>query len=196
MRLVEPRFPVDVHRLKIAPTLRHAVAFRPEGIRFTGLIYQNDRLMKLRKNLGATAKIEFRYDPRDMSRAYVLDPVERQLFLVPSAQPEYTQGLTLYQHRLIRKMARLRRKLNPSIPDLLQTREELRQLVAQTLFSPKKRERAFSKSVGVLPGGAASTSTTSRPPTQVMTDLEAQVADIDDVEMETSEDGWDVPELI
>ncbi len=196
MRLVEPRFPVDVFRLKIAPTLRHSVALRPEGIRFTGLIYQNDRLKKLRKNLGATAEIEFRYDPRDMSRAYVLDPVERQLFVVPSAQPEYTQGLTLYQHRLIRKMARQRRKLNPSIPDLLQTREELRQLVAQTLLSRKKRERAFSKSVGALPGGAASTSTTSGPPTQVMTDLEAQVADIDDVEMETSEDGWDVPELI
>lgn len=196
MRLVEPRFPVDIYRLKIAPTLRHSVAFRPEGILFTGLIYQSDRLIKLRRNIGASAKVEFRYDPRDMSRIYVLDPFERQLFIVSSAHPEYTQGLTLYQHRLIRKMARLRKKFNPSIPELLQVREELRILVEQARFSTKKKERAFSKKMGSVPEGENSSSKSKALEKVVMTDLEFQVADIDDVEMETCDEGWDVPELI
>ena len=196
MRLVEPRFPVDIYRLKIAPTLRHSVAFRPVGIRFAGLIYQSDRLVKLRRNIGATAKVEFRYDPRDMSRIYVLDPFERQLFIVPSAHPEYTQGLTLYQHRLIRKMARLRKKFNPSIPELLKIREDLRILVEQTRFSTKKKERAFSKKVGSVPEGETNTAKCTDSEKVVMTDLEAQVADIDDIEMEMGEEGWDVPELI
>lgn len=196
MRLVQPRFPVDIYRLKIAPTLRHNVAFRPVGIQFTGLIYQSDQLIRLRRNLGATAKVEFRFDPRDMSRIYVLDPFEHLLFVVPSAHPEYTQGLTLYQHRLIRKMARLQKRFNPSIPELLKIREELRLLVEQTRYSNKKKERAFSNKVGSVPKGEASTAKAKAPEKVVMTDLESQVADINDVEMETSDEGWDVPELI
>jgi hypothetical protein len=41
-------------------------------------------------------------------------------------------------------------------------------------------------------GGGKGTS----PPKVVMTDLEDQVSDIDDVEMEVGEEGWEVPELI
>ncbi|MDD5249121.1 MAG: Mu transposase C-terminal domain-containing protein [Rhodocyclaceae bacterium] len=195
-RMVKPRFPLDIYRLKIVPTLRHTVSLRPEGILFTGLIYQNDRLQKLRRTIGAKARVEFRYDPRDMSIVYVFDALARQLFVVPSANLEYTRGLTLYQHRLIRKMARLRRKTNPSIPELQETREELRILVEQSRGSTKKRERMMARRAGNVPGQPPTTD--SSPPSSPveMTDLEAQVADIDDVEMEVGDEGWEVPETI
>jgi hypothetical protein len=197
MRLVKPRFPLDIYRLRIAPTLRHSLRFRPEGIRFTGLIYENDRLTKLRRTVGAKAQVEFRYDPRDMSLVYAFDPFARQLFVVESAQPEYTRRLTLYQHRLIRKMARLRGKKNPSIPELLETREELRVLVAQARLSPKKRERFLAKRAGEVVGqDSAGKKVQTKLEKTIMTDLEGQVADIDDVEMETGDEGWEVPEMI
>lgn len=192
MRMVKPRFPFDIYRLRIVPTLRHSVSLRPECILFTGLIYQNDRLQKLRRTIGAKARVEFRYDPRDMSLVYVFDALARQLFVVPSANPEYTRGLTLYQHRLIRKLARLRGKTNPSIPELLETREELRILVRQSRGSRRKRERMMARRAGEIPGQSATNASNK----VEMTDLEGQVADIDDVQMEEGDEGWEVPELI
>lgn len=188
MRLTTPRYPLDINRLRIVPMLRDTVSLRPEGIQFTGLIYQNDYLKKLRKTIGAKAKIEFRYDPRDMFFVYVFDPLARRLFLVESANPEYTRGLRLYQHRLIRKMARQRGRANPSVPQLLEAREELRTLVSQARVSKRKRERQRAYHTGELPGQK-----TNEPIKVVMTDLETQIADIDDVEMEAGDEGWELP---
>jgi putative transposase len=194
MRHFRPRYPIDIYRLKIAPTLRHAVKLRPEGVRFCGLIYTNDRLTKLQRTIGADAEIEFRYDPRDLSQIYVFDAIAVQLFIVPSAQPEYTTGLTLYQHRLLRKMARMRGSKNPSTSQLMAEREALRLLVQQARWSKKKRERVVANRVGELGGAEAGAAPTAKK--VPVTDLEGQVADIDDVEMELADEGWEVPAMI
>lgn len=193
MRFSKARYPWDIYRLKIVPTLRHSVCFRPEGILFTGLIYSNDRLLKLRRSIGARAHVEFRYDPRDMSHIYAFDPIAEQLFIVESANPEYTSGLTLYQHRLIRKMARQRGIKNPIIPELLAIREDLRTLVRQARLSTRMRERRMANRAGKIAGAEHGSKAAEK---QIVTDLEFQVADIGDVEMETGDENWEVPELI
>lgn len=194
MQHFKPRYPWDIYRLRIAPTLRHLVKLRPEGIRFCGLIFFNDRLKKLQHTIGATAEVEFRYHPRELSQIYVFDKLSRQLFIVPSANPEYTSGLTLYQHRLLRKMARARGARNPAIPQLMAEREVLRTLVQQARWSKKKRERVMANRVGEVPG--SKTTTAQKSTTLIVTDLEGQVGDIDDVEMEALEEGWEVPEMV
>lgn len=194
MRLFRPRYPVDIHRLELVPTLRHRLRLRAGSLRFTGLIYQNDHLKKLGHTLGPTAFIDFRFDPRNLLYVYVLDPIARLLFVVPNANPEYASGLTLYQHRLLRKMARQRGRSNPSIPQLMEEKEALRTLVAQTRFSKKVRQRTLAhRAEFPSPGPTCAARNSSA---VAVSDLEGQVSDIDDVEMELDDEGWEVPAMI
>ena len=197
MRFVKPRYPVDIYRLLIAPTIRLKRQMRKEALLFTGLKYKNDRLAKLRKSLGAKLKIEFRYDPRNMVQIYVFDPSLCELFIVPSANPEYTDGLSLYQHQLIRKMARCRGKTNPSIPELLEERANLYKLVQQCRASGKARERQFSAKTGDVPEpGEGKSNLNNAPTTEFVSDVEAQVDEIDRTELEMSDEEWAVPPMM
>lgn len=194
IRAFAPRLPVDVHRLRIVPTLRGRVRLRPEGVRFAGLIYQHELLQILRRKVGATAEIEYRFDPRNLSLIYVFDAEAKQLFEVPSANPDYTGALTLYQHRLIRKIAREHHRTNPSIPQMLVAREDLRRLVTQLRQSPKRSERRRAVRVGEVVGDQVTI--TPRPQKAemfIVGELEAKLIDIDQVEIEPLGDGWELP---
>ncbi len=197
MRFMKPRYPTDVYRLRIAPSIRHEKKMRAETLAFCGLQYKNEHLASLRKLLGAKADIAFRYDPRDMNQVYVFDPYRKQLFIVPSANPDYTTNLSLYQHRLLRKMARARGRTNPTIPQLLEEREALRKLVDQCRFSQKMRERKFANKTGDVPDAPDSQPGSAQTPTasEQVSDLEGQVGDIDDVELDSSDEDWALPEM-
>ena len=198
LRNVTRRFPYDIYRLTLAPTLRHKVHLRPEGVLFTGIPYWSDRLLKLMKEHGPKAEVSFRYHPQNLNSIFVLDPTSRTYFEVPSSMPEYTRGLTLYQHRLVRKMARLRRKANPALADMLREKEELRKLVSQSKRSKKLRDRKWAGRVGVVgdDGPAGKELKPKEPEIIVVTDLEDQTITIDEVEMEAAEEGWEVPDLV
>lgn len=197
MRLFKPRLPVDVHRLRIVATLRKTVRLRPEGIRFDKtLTYQNDYVNKLKRNLGFNALVEFRHNPENLAYVYLFDPIAKQLVVVPSVNPEYTKGLTLYQHRLILKLARQRGVSNPSIPQMLQFREELRVLVEQLRYSKKRRERRIAVQAGDIPSGQGEAKATPPPKVQMVTDLEDRICDIDEVELEALSDEWEIPPAV
>ncbi len=195
---VSRRFPLDIYRLRISPTLRHSVQLRPEGVLFTGLIYWSDSLHKIAKVHGSKTEVQFRYNPRDMSVIYVLDPSSKTYFEVPSCNPEYTKGLTLYQHRLVRKMARIRAKRNPSVVEMLRERAELQKLVSQSKRSRKLRDRKWAGKVGQLPesNSAGSKQQQTEPEQKVVTQLEDSILNIDEIEMESQEEGWEVPRLV
>jgi putative transposase len=72
------------------------------GIDFMSLRYNCDELLPLRLRLkGAKAKIK--YHPADLSRLYVLDPFEQRYICVPALDQVYTEGLSLWKHRVIRR---------------------------------------------------------------------------------------------
>lgn len=72
------------------------------GIEFACLRYNCDDLLALRTRLkGQAAKIK--YHPADLSCLYVFDPFEQQYLHVPALAQEYTQGLSLWKHRVIRQ---------------------------------------------------------------------------------------------
>jgi putative transposase len=186
----KPRIPGDVNSVLLAAMLRHKLRLRPELIQFTGLIYQNQRLEIMRRKIGHNAEVELRYHPEHLERIFVFDKLEKEWFSVPSANPEYTTNLSLYQHVLIRKKARDAGAKNPTIPALLTHREELAKLVSQSRNSKKLKERKWAKRVMGERGFPISE---SAPLTIVMTDLEAQVAEIEAVEMDNGVDEWEFP---
>jgi putative transposase len=72
------------------------------GIEFACLRYNCDELVSLRTRLrGEKAKIK--YHPADLSHLYVYDLFERRYIQVPALDQEYTQGLSLWKHRVIRR---------------------------------------------------------------------------------------------
>jgi len=72
------------------------------GIEFASLRYNCDNLLTLRTRLkGQAAKVK--YHPADLSCLYVYDSFERDYIRVPALDQEYTQGLSLWKHRVIRQ---------------------------------------------------------------------------------------------
>lgn len=72
------------------------------GIEFMSLRYNCDNLVTLRTHLkGRKAKIK--YHPGNLECLYVHDPFEKQYIEVPALDQEYTQGLSLWKHRVVRR---------------------------------------------------------------------------------------------
>jgi putative transposase len=72
------------------------------GIEFMSLRYNCEELVPLRTRLkGKKAKIK--YHPADLSCLHVYDPFGGQYIRVPALDQEYTQGLSLWKHRVIRR---------------------------------------------------------------------------------------------
>lgn len=88
----------------IGATIERTVTRR--GIEFEGLIYNNSELARLRSELKKSTKTKVKYDPTDLSMVYVLDSANCQFIEVPALHQEYTQGLTLWQHKVVKQLAR------------------------------------------------------------------------------------------
>ncbi len=101
-----PALPASKDELKvlIGATIERTVTRR--GIEFEGLIYNSNELARLRSELKKSTKTKVKYDPTDLSRVYVLDSTNYQFIEVPALHQEYTQGLTLWQHKVIKQLAR------------------------------------------------------------------------------------------
>lgn len=191
MRHVKHRLPRDIWGHKLVPCLHHTLKHRPEGILFCGLIYTVPYLKTLRDRWGHNSDVQFRFNPGDLREIYVRDPITKSYFPVPSTNPEYTSGLSLYQHRLVRKLCRENKIKNPSVPQLLLYRDELRVLTEQLRNSKRLRERTRATRTGAIPSNDAVPQPQER---YVMTELESKALEIEEVEMDMDEDGWNLME--
>jgi putative transposase len=197
MRFSKPRIPRDIWGYRLLPCLHGTVKFRPEGILFCGLIYSVPFLKVLRKRYGHNTDANFRFNPGDLKEIYIHDPATKAYIPIPSTNPEYTKGLSLYQHKLVRKIARENRVRNPSIPQLLLYREELRILTEQLRYSNKLRDRKRSAITGDVPANNPTRRKERKdtPNIMVVTDLEDHILDIEEVDMEEEDEGWNLAEM-
>ena len=86
-----------------------------------------DSLVTLRTRLkGEPAKLK--YHPGDLRWVYVYDPFEQQYVRVPALDQEYTQGLSLWKHRIIRQ-AVLEEQDQVDLVALGKARRKIQQLV-------------------------------------------------------------------
>jgi putative transposase len=87
-----------------------------KGVELNGLYYNSPELARLRSHYEPEdnrrkdgkrpkEKATIKYDPTNLSTIYVLDPTNHQFMEVPAVNQEYTQGLTLWQHRVIKNLA-------------------------------------------------------------------------------------------
>lgn len=99
-----PALPPSAEELSILLGRTTTRVLHHYGIEFASLRYNCDELISLRTRMkGQAAKIK--YHPADLSCLHVYDTFERQYIRVPALADEYTHGLSLWKHRVIRQFA-------------------------------------------------------------------------------------------
>jgi putative transposase len=100
-----PRLPPSAEELLILLGRSDYRTLHHYGIDFLNLRYNSSDLALLRHRLaGQQAKIK--YHPGDLSKLYVHNPFEGGYIVVPSLAEDYTNGLSLWKHRIICAYAR------------------------------------------------------------------------------------------
>jgi putative transposase len=201
-----PRVPSSAEELRI---LLGRVAYRtiqPYGINFHSLRYNCAELTLLRTRMRRRAdkRVKIKYNPADLSCVHVYDPDDGQYIQVPALAQEYTHGLSLWKHQVIRNfvlsqqnqvdvvaLGLAQRKIQAIVEESLQ-RKKLRtrtkiarwQTSGQMRGSSERREESETESVA----GAESTATEEAvlpPPPALDFDLELDLEKLE-------ETGWGV----
>jgi putative transposase len=134
------------------------------GIEFMSLRYNCNELVPLRTKLkGEKAKIK--YHPADLSCLHVYDPFEEQYIRVPALDQTYTQGLSLWKHRVIRR-AVLSEQDKVDIVALGQAKRKIQEIVEAG--RQRKRQRTRSR--------IARWDTAGKPSRQVVKQTQANAA--------------------
>jgi putative transposase len=134
-----PRLPSSAGDLLI---LLGRVAYRTVqhyGIDFLNLRYTSPDLAPLRNRLnGRQAKIK--YHPGDLSRLYVYDPFEDVYLVVPALAGDYTEGLSLWKHRIICAYAR-RHQDRVDLAALGRAKRKIQEVVDMAMSRKRRRGR-------------------------------------------------------
>jgi putative transposase len=75
------------------------------GVEIFGLFYNDERLAPIRSALKEGEKVEVKYDPTEISMIHVRDEHNGRYIPVPAVDQEYTKGLSLWQHEVIKRHA-------------------------------------------------------------------------------------------
>lgn len=112
------------------------------GIHLLGLRY-NDlgenrplEMIRTRAGAGRIEKIRIRFDPTNLGFIWVQDPKTRLYHVLECVDRDYARGLTLAQHRVIRRHAVERARGYITVNDLYAARDALRQRVREILGDP------------------------------------------------------------
>jgi putative transposase len=100
-----PRVPHNPEEISILLGRASHRTIQHYGIRFQSLRYNSSELTALRTKLRGE-KVKIKYHPADLSRLHVYDPFDNNYIEVPALDQEYTRGLSLWKHRIIRRAAR------------------------------------------------------------------------------------------
>jgi putative transposase len=101
----QPALPARMSELSIMLGQVERRVITSNGIELFGMHYRSDELARLRREADGE-KVLVKYDANDLSLIYVADRMNLTYVPVPAEDQEYTKGLTLFQHRIIRRYCR------------------------------------------------------------------------------------------
>ena len=146
---------------------------QPSGIDFKTLRYQSPALASLRSYIESQSgkernktddehsrsykeKVHIKYDPLDLSTLYVYDPRpgHEDWLPIPAVDQEYTKGLSIYKHRVIRSYI-LRQKKTVDIYELAAAKKHIQEVVERE-YGLTKKVRGRKKAARYLGIGAES----------------------------------------
>ena len=132
-----PALPPDSQLLSVLMGCLTERTITRRGIELFGLIYNSSKLAHLRSILPPSSQTKIKYNPTDLSVVYVFDQTTHQFIEVPALNQEYTQGLTLWQHKVVKKLA-CQEAEKVDIVALALAKEKIQKIVEQEWKKTKK----------------------------------------------------------
>lgn len=164
-----PAYVPDPDALRIVLGLNHSATLCQEGLRFRHLSYANDSLHELYRRI-YRKRVNFVVHEDNLGRIHVEHPFTRQYFEVENTRPDYAEGLSLYQHQYLLRLARASGREARKVSELVRFREELQHRVADDLAKKETRRKlelarfAGIDSMSVQAGEAKSVADNARLP--------------------------------
>lgn len=113
---------------------------RPRGIEWERNLYRGPELARLRQWHGGE-KIRFKYNPDDMNAIYVRDRTHATGWATfHSTNPDYTHGLSLAKHRVIRQYVTAQQQAVDRF-SLARAKAHIQQVVEREFFTTRKLRR-------------------------------------------------------
>lgn len=97
------RMPATAADLNVAMYSTETRTAHGYGIELQNIHYNSEELSEVRRVHGQKVKVDFRYDPNDLGRIYVVNPSTGATFEVPAKDQTYANGLSTWQHAVIRR---------------------------------------------------------------------------------------------
>jgi putative transposase len=129
MCALPPPLPLSAHELDITLGMATQRTVFHYGIELEGLKFNGPELGELRRRSGPGAKVELTFDPGDLGHINVLDSEKGVYVCVPAVNAAYANGLSLWQHRVIRRYAQRQLNARTDIVALAQAKADIRALV-------------------------------------------------------------------
>ncbi|TDP72982.1 integrase catalytic domain-containing protein [Roseateles toxinivorans] len=149
-KLLPPALPTSTEELDIIVAASKSLTVTGEGVVSDYLRYNSLELKDLWRATRSTFKTVVKFNPEDLSYVHVQDPRTKGWLRVPSCLPEYTDDLSLVQHRAIRE--RIKGELDRrKIPELLvASKLELLDMWSAQAVSGKRLKQAQLRALGGL----------------------------------------------
>lgn len=103
-----------------------------------GLFYNDDALAVLRRSLKPGERVTLKYDPSDLSMIHVADRARGLYIPVPATNQQYAQGLSLWQHEVIKSYARRVIRESVDMIALCQAKLRIQEIVEREWLSAKR----------------------------------------------------------
>lgn len=161
---------------------------QPYGIELEALRYNGAELAALRDRLKTGQKVTVKYHPGDLSRVHVFDPFAERYLEVPALARQYTEGLSLWKHRVLRARV-LAEQERVDLAGLGRAKHAMQQIVEQA----RDRKRTNARLARWTTGGApfrdleppAAVERADRPPDESTAPDPADVPNSANAELET-----------
>jgi len=146
-----PTFMDDTSSLDVLAGLSTTVTVDHGGFVNQWLQYASDDLGTMRREVGAKFKAAVKYNPYNLGSVYVQHPRTGLWVTVGARDKEYAEGLTLTQHRLIRRAAAEKLTLANASTVLRNARLTLQDHWAQAIRGGQRIKRG-ARELGLLQG--------------------------------------------
>jgi putative transposase len=133
-----PSVPPKKEDLQILLGYKEQRSISNSGIEFKSLFYNCKELGMIRRKLKPKEKVVIKYDPNDISIIYVYDKGNDCYLPVPALDQEYTKGLTLWQHLVIKNYARKIAESHVDRDALCRAKRHLQTIVEREILTTKK----------------------------------------------------------
>jgi len=141
-----PQFAGGLEHLDLLTGLSRDLTVAHHGVEMFHISYRSPDLAEMaRSQRTPRFKTEIKFDPNDLGSIWVRNPASRSWLKVPSMIPDYADGLTLSQHRLIRHYAKEKLRGEGAYVEWQRVQQEFEDMVDNAVKRGKRLIRDMRK---------------------------------------------------